>query len=194
MTRSSLLLALSVVFLSPAVLRSEEAAVAAAKPAVHAKSAGALDAYDQELGRRLAAAAEAGNLGAFKGKCYTYVAWHMDAAGILGFYDWKAMGIEPQYSLDAADFIVWARQNEEKMRREMRLAVIPTPYNKLDVPIGSILVYDRGWCDFNADSGHIEILTAQDRACSDGCESLDQNCFSDPEIRKHVHVIIPVRN
>ncbi len=80
------------------------------------------------------------------------------------------------------------------MRREMRLAVMPTPQSKDEVPLGSILVYDRGWCGFSEASGHIEVLTAPDRACSDGCEGLDNSCFSDPAVRGHVHVIIPVKN
>ena len=40
----------------------------------------------------------------------------------------------------------------------------------------------------------ILVLTAPDRACSDGCEGLDNSCFSDPAVREHVHVIIPVKN
>ena len=162
--------------------KAEEEAVMATAPAVppsavpdvvppvapHAegevKHPGVLDSYDPEMGRRLAAAAEKGKLGVFKGKCYEYVAWHMDAAGILGFYDWVAMGIQPDYSDHAADFAVWAVRNEEKMRGRMKLAILPTPENKDAVPLGSILVYDRGACGFSSKSGHIEVLTAPDRA------------------------------
>lgn len=158
------------------------------------KTAGVMQSYDPATGRKLAEAAEAGNAGGFSGKCYAYVARHMDAAGILGFNDWAAMGIEPDFSDHAADFAVWAKANQEKMRREMKLAILPTPENKEEVPLGSILVYDRGFCDFSPKSGHIEVLTAPDRACSDGCEGLDQKCFSDPAIREHVHVIIPVKD
>ena len=159
-----------------------------------AKAGGIKESYDPELGKKLAAAAEAGNIGVFKGKCYAFVAHHMDAAGILGFNDWAAMGIEPGFSDHAADFAVWAAANQEKMRREMKLAILPTPENKEEVPLGSILVYDRGYCDFSPKSGHIEVLTAPDKACSDGCEGLDQKCFADPAIREHVHVIIPVKD
>lgn len=171
-----------------------EAAPAAIKEEAPAKAAGVKESYDAELGKKLAAAAEAGNIGVFRGQCYAYVAHHMDAAGILGFYDWAAMGIEPGFSDHAADFAVWAAANQEKMRREMKLAILPTPENKEDVPLGSILVYDRGYCDFSPKSGHIEVLTAPDKACSDGCEGLDQKCFADPAIREHVHVIIPVKD
>ena len=157
-----------------------------------AKPAGPV--YDAELARRLAQAAADGNAGAFGGKCYAYVAWHMHHAGILDFNGWVDMGIQPGYSDDAADFFVWADQNREKMRSEMRLAIVPTPASKEEVPVGSILVYDRGWCGFSESSGHIEVLTAPDWACSDGCESLDNNCFADASIREHVHVIIPVKN
>ena len=171
-----------------------EAAPAAVKEETSVKAAGIIESYDPAAGKKLAAAAEAGNIGAFKGKCYAFVAHHMDAAGILGFNDWAAMGIEPDFSDHAADFAVWAAANQEKMRREMKLAILPTPENKEEVPLGSILVYDRGFCDFSPKSGHIEVLTGPDKACSDGCEGLDQKCFADPEIRAHVHVIIPVIN
>ena len=214
MKPSNALLALAILVCSPLALRAQqnekafldslasfktaavavpEAAPAALKEEAPAKAAGVKESYDPELGKKLAAAAEAGNIGTFRGQCYAFVAHHMDAAGILGFNDWAAMGIEPDFSDHAADFAVWAANNQEKMRREMKLAILPTPENKEEVPLGSILVYDRGWCDFSSKSGHIEVLTAPDKACSDGCEGLDQNCFADPAIREHVHVIIPVR-
>ena len=170
------------------------AAIFAAVPVSAAIPSRSFPAYDADLGRRLAQAAADGNAGEFMGKCYAYVARHMDAAGVLGFDNWVEMGIQPDYSDDAADFFVWAAANQEKMRAQMRLAIIPTPASKHEVPLGSILVYDRGWCGFSQRSGHIEVLTAPDWACSDGCENLDQNCFADPQIREHVHVIIPVKN
>lgn len=183
---------------SLASLSVAETAVPVSSPApfteeAPAKIAGIEESYDPVMGGKLAEAAEAGNAGAFSGKCYAYVAHHMDVAGILDFNDWAAMGIEPDFSDHAADFAVWAAANQEKMRREMKLAILPTPENKEEVPLGSILVYDRGFCDFSAKSGHIEVLTAPDKACSDGCEALDQKCFADPAIREHVHVIIPVK-
>jgi len=39
--------------------------------------------YDEAAGARLAAAAAKGNLGAFYGKCYEYVAYHMQNAGVI---------------------------------------------------------------------------------------------------------------
>ena len=53
---------------------------------------------------------------------------------------------------------------------------------------------DGCFCGFSPKSGHIEVLTGPDKACSDGCEGLDRNCFADLAIREHVHVIIPVKN
>ncbi len=215
MKLGTLMIALAVLVCNPLILRSlengdsfakilssakvadisvPEAAPVAVKSEATVKTAGVMDSYDSEMGARLAEAAEKGKLGKFKGKCYEYVAWHMDAAGILGFYKWVDMGIQPDYSDHAADFAVWAAKNEEKMRSQMKLAILPTPENKDEVPLGSILVYDRGACDFSSKSGHIEVLTAPDRACSDGCESLDQKCFADPSIREHVHVYIPVKD
>lgn len=82
----------------------------------------------------------------------------------------------------------------EMLFRSARWRLLLNPASKEEVPVGSILVYDRGWCGFSESSGHIEVLTAPDWACSDGCESLDNNCFADASIREHVHVIIPVKN
>lgn len=177
-----------------AIILSVLLAAAPAAAVMPQRQSGPAAAYDAEMGRRLAQAAADGNAGEFMGKCYVYVARHLDAAGILGFDNWVDMGIQPDYSDHAADFFVWAAANQEKMRARMHLAVMPTPASKHDVPLGSILVYDRGWCGFSSRSGHIEVLTAPDWACSDGCENLDQECFSDPETREHVHVIIPVKD
>jgi len=197
--KSALLIsALTLLAFSPLSLRAESSfgALKTADidvPVAAPSKVGVMENYDPAVGGSLAAVAEKRNSGAWKGKCYNYVAWAMHYAGILDFNSWVAMGIEPGYSADAADFAVWAGKNEEKMRRELKLAILPTPENKDEVPLGSILVYDRGWCGFSSASGHIEVLTGPNKACSDNCEGLDQNCFADPSIREHVHVYIPVK-
>lgn len=146
--------------------------------------------YDSAMGYKLAAAAAAGNLGAFHGKCYEYVSYHMEAAGVIRPEQWNELGIGPDY---AADFAEWAAANPETMRRELKLARIPTPADKMAVPVGSIIVYERGACGFSRKAGHIEVVTRPDWACSDGCESLDQACFGDPSVSARIHVIIPVK-
>lgn len=146
--------------------------------------------YDADMGGKLAAAAAAGNLGAFYGKCYEYVSYHMEAAGVIRAEQWDQLGIGPDY---AADFGAWAAANPELMRRELKLVKIPTPSDKLDIPVGGIIVYERGACGFSRKAGHIEVVTKPDWACSDGCESLDQACFADPAVRERMHVIVPVK-
>lgn len=146
--------------------------------------------YDTAMGAKLAAAAASGNLGAFRSRCYEYVSYHMEAAGVIRPEQWAQLSIGPDY---AADFADWAAANPETMRRELKLVRIPTPSDKLAVPVGSILVYEKGACGFSKKAGHIEVVTKADWACSDGCESLDQGCFEDPAVSARIHVIIPVK-
>lgn len=145
--------------------------------------------YNAQAGARLAAAASSGNLGAFYGRCYEYVSYHMEAAGVIRPEQWDQLGIGPNY---AADFADWAVANPEAMRRELKLVKMPTPEDRLAVPVGAIIVYERGVCGFSSRAGHIEVVTRPDWACSDGCENLDQGCFSDPAVREGIHVIVPV--
>ena len=149
--------------------------------------------YDPEKGGALAAAARKGNIGAFTKKCYEYVAYHMEDAGVITRQGWIDLGIEPEYAARASDFALWSTKNAELMRESLKLVRIPTPESKQDVPLGSILVYEKGACGFSSSSGHIEILVEPDWACSDGCESLDQSCFSDSSERERMHVLIPVK-
>lgn len=145
--------------------------------------------YNAQTGGKLAAAASSGNLGAFYGKCYEYVSYHMEAAGVIRPEQWDQLGIGPMH---AADFADWAVNNPGVMRRELKLVKLPTPEDRLAIPLGAIIVYERGVCGFSSRSGHIEVVTRPDWACSDGCESLDQGCFSDPSVRAGIHVMIPV--
>ena len=146
--------------------------------------------YDAGTGARLARAAETGNLGYFKHSCYEYVAYHMQNAGVIRPEQWDQLKIGPDR---AVDFAVWAVSNPETMRKELKLARIPTPSDKAEIPVGSIIVYGKGACGFSSTSGHIEVLVRPDWACSDGCESLDQSCFSDADMREQIYVITPVK-
>jgi len=146
--------------------------------------------YDAAMGARLGAAAARGNLGAFRGRCYEYVSYHMEAAGVIRPAQWDQLRIGPDY---AADFADWAVANPAVMRRELKLVKIPTPSDKLEIPVGSIIVYERGACGFSGKAGHIEVITRPDWACSDGCQSLEQACFSSPAVRGRIHVMIPVK-
>lgn len=145
--------------------------------------------YNAQTGAKLAAAASSGNLGAFYGRCYEYVSYHMEAAGVIRPEQWDQLGIGPMH---AADFAEWAVGNPGVMRSELKLVKMPTPEDRLAIPLGAIIVYERGVCGFSSRAGHIEVVTRPDWACSDGCENLDQGCFSDPAERAGIHVIIPV--
>ncbi|OGR79344.1 MAG: hypothetical protein A2X32_10445 [Elusimicrobia bacterium GWC2_64_44] len=146
--------------------------------------------YDAAAGAALGAAAAKGNLGAFYGKCYEYVSYHMEAAGVIRPEQWEQLKIGPDFAYEFAD---WAVANPEAMRRELKLVKLPTPADKLAVPVGAIIVYERGACGFSKRAGHIEVVTKADWACSDGCESLDQACFEDPSVSARIHVLIPVK-
>ena len=155
------------------------------------KNISTLEDYDAETGKRLARAAETGNLGYFNHSCYEYVAYHMQNAGVIRPEQWDQLRIGPDR---AVDFAVWAVKNPETMRRELKLARIPTPSDKAEIPVGSIIVYGKGVCGFSSSSGHIEVLVRPDWACSDGCESLDQGCFEDAAAREQIYVITPVKS
>jgi hypothetical protein len=187
-----------------------EAAPAGVKTPMPAKSTdisndddNVMDRYDAEKGAKLADCAEENHKGG-SGACYEAVSWAMNCADILrrpdknhDDDDWIAMGIMPDYSEHAYQFAEWASKNREKMRREIKLDVMPTPHSRDGLPIGSIVVYDRGTCGFSSKSGHIEVVTAPNRACSDICERFESpsggDCFADPDIREHIHVYIPVK-
>lgn len=145
--------------------------------------------YNAQTGARLAAAAASGNLGYFDKKCYQYVSYHMEAAGVIRPEQWDQLRIGPDFAYEFAD---WAVKNPEVMRRELKLVKIPTPEDRLAIPLGAIIVYERDVCGFSPRAGHIEVVTRPDWACSDGCENLDQGCFSDPAVREGIHVMIPV--
>ena len=149
--------------------------------------------YDPEKGEALSKAAGNGNIGAFTKKCYEYVAYHMQDAGVITRQGWFDLGIEPKYAARASDFVEWTEQYPELMRNSLKLVRIPTPASKYEVPIGSIIAYEKGACGFSSKSGHIEIVVTPDWACSDGCENLDQSCFSDPDERERMHVLMPVK-
>ncbi|OGR44544.1 MAG: hypothetical protein A2X35_00330 [Elusimicrobia bacterium GWA2_61_42] len=164
--------------------------LAEAVPGIPARTGLAAPEFDPERAALLAQAAAAGNLGYFDRKCYEYVSYHMEKAGVIRPEQWAQLKIGPDH---AADFAEWAGLNKELMLSELKLYRIPTPEDKMAVPVGSILVYERGVCDFSAKSGHIEVVTQPNWACSDGCENLDQACFADPETRKGIYVIVPVK-
>ena len=147
--------------------------------------------YDPIMGGKLAKAAAKGSLGYFSHRCYEYVTYHMEKAGVIKPAQWGQLGIG---TARAVNFAQWAEKNPQTMRKELKLARIPTPSDIGEIPVGSIIVYGRGICGFSPTSGHIEVLVKHDWACSDGCETLTQSCFKNAAEREYIYVIMPVKN
>lgn len=155
-----------------------------------ARSAGGpLSRYDAEKAHRLAGIADANNAGAFGGRCYQYVAGFMEAAGVIRSEQWDELGISP---FSAADFAYWANGNPDLLS-QIKLEKFETPAAASAIPVGSIVVYDRGACGFSGKHGHIEVAVAENYLCSDGCESFDQACLDDTDTRAQINVYIPVK-
>jgi hypothetical protein len=146
--------------------------------------------YDAEKAQRLAAVAGSENLGYFDKQCYGYVASHMEHAGIIRPEQWGELGIGPD---SAADFATWANANPVAMKRQLGLEKMETPMTIAELPVGGIVVYERGACGFSEKHGHIEIVVSENKLCSDGCEGFDQACLDDDAVRERIHIYIPVK-
>lgn len=131
---------------------------------------------DYDLGRQLAAEANRINIGSFTGRCYEYAGIAIENVGLMpkGAGAWKAAGVPVD---SAADFV--QVENSSKATNFVRLR--PSSWGCL--PEGTIVVWNRGVCGFNATHGHIEIVVSQNtsspsqtRLCSDGCQNLQTSC------------------
>lgn len=131
---------------------------------------------DFEMGRQLAQEANRINIGAFTSRCYEYAGMAIENVGLMpkGAGAWSAAGVP---TTSAADFV--QVENSSKASNFVRLK----PSTWACLPEGTIVVWDRGVCGFNATHGHIEIVVAsspsspsQTRLCSDGCQTLQTKC------------------
>jgi hypothetical protein len=131
---------------------------------------------DFEAGRQLAQESNQVNIGAFTSRCYEYAGIAIENVGLMpkGAAAWKSAGVP---TVSAADFV--EVENSSKAGNFVRLR--PTSWGCL--PEGTIVVWDRGVCGFNATHGHIEIVVSrnqsnpsQTRLCSDGCQTLQTTC------------------
>ncbi len=146
--------------------------------------------YDKDTALRLAGNAKRHSRGAFTGWCYSYVADAMELAGIIRPGQWYSLGI----GVDAAaDFAAWANRNPGTLRSQLKLAKIPTPSIASELPMGAIVVYNRGTCGFSSRSGHIEVKVAPNQLCSDGCQPAYQECYGSPGVRAGISVYVPVK-
>lgn len=146
--------------------------------------------YDEETALRLARNAKRSALGYFTGWCYSYVADAMEMTGIIRRAQWYSLGIGVNA---AADFASWANRNPGTLRSALKLARIETPARASDLPMGAIVVYNRGVCGFSPRSGHIEVKVAPDLLCSDGCQPAYQACFASSGARAGISVYVPVK-
>ncbi len=146
--------------------------------------------YDAEKAQRLAYVAGKENLGYFNSQCYEYAANHMERAGIIRPEQWGELGIGPD---SAADFAAWANANPVAMKGQLGLEKMQTPMTIAELPVGGIVVYERGACGFSKKHGHIEIVVSENKLCSDGCEGFEQACLDDDAVRARIHIYIPVK-
>jgi len=131
---------------------------------------------DFDLGRRLAQESSRVNIGAFTSRCYEYAGIAIENVGLMpkGAGAWSSAGVPTQ---SAADFV----QVEKSSMAQNFVRLRPTSWGCL--PEGTIVVWDRGVCGFNATHGHIEIVVSrnqsspsQTKLCSDGCQPLQTSC------------------
>lgn len=160
-------------------------------PAEDAKESLLPPDFDAAKADRLAEIARRNNAGHFLGRCYEFVANFMEWGGIIKPWQWSWLGIGPW---SAADFATWANAHPAAMRKHISMARIQTPEKTADLPVGGVVVYQRGACGFSSRHGHIEVVVSPDRLCSDGCQPAYQACFSNPGIRSRISVYVPVKN
>jgi hypothetical protein len=171
------------------------AALIAVFLAVAARSApvtlqGAPDrSYDELRGKKLAAAAYKRTRRRFGRRCYRYVTAALRSSGMVTARRWQELGIPTR---SAADFAVWAELHPESLDQALNLRKIATPQDSSAIPLGSVVVYDRGHCGYSRKHGHIGIVSAPGRLASDGREPLHDRCTATPEAREKVHVYVPV--
>ncbi len=146
--------------------------------------------YDLKKASLLARTALRNNIGYFSGKCYEFVANFMEWSSIIKGWQWSSLGIGPNH---AADFAAWANANPVALRKQLSLVRMETPGKVADLPLGGIVVYQRGVCGFSKKAGHIEVVVAPNRLCSDGCQSFEASCLSNPSVRSRISVYVPVK-
>ena len=146
--------------------------------------------YDPEKAQLLASIALRNNIGYFSHRCYQFVANYMEWAGIIKPWQWSSLGISP---VSPADFAAWADAKPVALRKQLSLVKMETPEKVADLPLGGIVVYQRGACGFSPKHGHIEVVVAPNKLCSDGCQTFMASCLSNPSVRSGISVYVPVK-
>lgn len=151
--------------------------------------------YDADRAQRLAEHArkwaKEGTRRRARRKCYLYVNRALWSSGTIPQDLWGSLGI---YTGSAYRFAVWADKNRDVLDETLFLREFRTPEDPHDIPVGSIVVFDRGHCSHRR-HGHITIVTEPGAACSFRREDLvrKERCFLTPEGREKIHVYLPVK-
>ena len=129
-----------------------------------------LNTADLDAGVSLARVVKRDEIG-FTGYCYSYVKSALQKAGIVDRNTIANAGAAGR----AKQFASFVDKNPALLKRKLRR--IPAP--SWPLPIGTIVVWSAGACGYDADSGHIEIVTRikPPQACSDGCENFQTACL-----------------
>jgi hypothetical protein len=202
--------------------RTEAVAVAAARPARGRKARRAvapppepggpprsvLDSIDWKRADELAAAAAEGADGwnkrtrrSRRGRCYQWVRMALQKTGlwtddyrseVTGRGDWR----RPRRAYSFA----WAMNKLEAGGSGDPFPERKAPLRRLDLRVdplvkGSIVVFDRNVCGFNARSGHIEVISSISplRASSYKFHEVKLDCLAQAANAGQVHIYVPQR-
>ena len=144
---------------------------------------------DYDAASKLAQEAQKLQIGRFTGRCYEYTGMAIENVGLMpkGPDAWKAAGV-PVTS--AADFVQVEKSSVSSRFARLNLR------SWACLPLGAIVVWDRGVCGFNATHGHIEVVVnrspaypSETRLCSDGCQTLQTTC----SLNSGVTVYMPMK-
>jgi hypothetical protein len=147
-----------------------------AAPASPADPCGLPLDLDFDMARKLAQEAQKLQIGRFTGRCYEYTGMAIENIGLMpkGPEAWKAAGVP---IISAADFVQVEKSSVSSKFARINLS------SWACLPLGAIVVWDRGVCGFNATHGHIEVVVnrspaypSETRLCSDGCQTLQTSC------------------
>lgn len=94
------------------------------------------------------------------GYCLKGVEEALQASIFHGFRYWKR---------SAHDFGVYVESRHAELARRGLRVVNNPPSRSSTFPKGTVMVFSRGRCGFNAQWGHIEVVVDHDTACSDHC-------------------------
>ncbi len=121
-----------------------------------------------DYGKALAGAAVKGSYGKSLGLCYDFV-WK--ALGAVLGPKIEATSVPPTSAYQFGD---WADRNPGDLARVFKLKKSSVYPEK--APLGSVIVWNRGQCNYNATHGHIEIAIGSGKACSDFCAPIQTSC------------------